>query len=127
VLICDIAALGEFVPVAFENIAWRTYIIFGVFNVAMFIHVFFAFPETAGRPLEEVNELFDRHIPAWKTGNTWSKIVRAEKGDVEAIRHGSLSTNGASGFHGKDAKLAEKSRGSHDLTNQESATEKSEA
>jgi len=76
-------ALGEFVPVAFENIAWRTYIIFGVFNVAMFIHVFLAFPETANRPLEEVTELFERKVPAWKTGNTFSRMKRVEKGDIE--------------------------------------------
>jgi len=76
-------ALGEFVPVAFTNIAWKTYLIFGVFNIAMLIHVFFMFPETAGRPLEEVNEIFDKKIPAWKTGNSWSRTKRAERGDLE--------------------------------------------
>jgi hypothetical protein len=56
----------------------------------MFIHVFLAFPETAGRPLEEVTELFDQKVPAWKTGNTWSRVRRAEKGDIEGFR-GSVS------------------------------------
>jgi len=37
-------ALGYFVPPAFVNIQWRTYLLFGVFCVAMFIHVFFMFP-----------------------------------------------------------------------------------
>jgi len=32
-------ALGYFVPPAFESIRWRTYIVFGVFCVTMFIHV----------------------------------------------------------------------------------------
>jgi hypothetical protein len=56
----------------------------------MFIHVFLAFPETAGRPLEEVTELFEQRIPAWKTGNSWSRVRRAEQGDIEDFR-GSVS------------------------------------
>ena len=60
----------------------------------MLIHVFLAFPETAGRPLEEVDELFENHVPAWKTGNTFSRVARAERGDVEAIRSGSVASGG---------------------------------
>lgn len=52
-------ALGAFVPVAFENIRWKTYLIFGVFNFAMFWHVFFSFPETAGKGLEDVTAIFE--------------------------------------------------------------------
>jgi hypothetical protein len=40
-------------------VQWRTYIVFAVFCIAMTIHVFFMFPETAGKPLEEVNEMFE--------------------------------------------------------------------
>ncbi|KAL9109810.1 MAG: hypothetical protein Q9227_005513 [Pyrenula ochraceoflavens] len=83
-------ALGYFVPPAFVNIQWRTYIVFAVFCTVMFFHVFFMFPETAGKTLEEVEEIFtDPHgpphvgTPAWKTRNTRKEIL-----DVE--RHGSL-------------------------------------
>ncbi|KAK3721460.1 high affinity glucose transporter [Vermiconidia calcicola] len=44
-------ALGYFVPPAFVEIKWRTYLIFGMFCVLATIHVFFLFPETSGRPL----------------------------------------------------------------------------
>lgn len=78
-------ALGYFVPPAFVNITWRTYIIFGVFCLAMAIHVFFMFPETAGKPLEEINDMFEdphgiKHIgtPAWKTKNFTSRTARME-------------------------------------------------
>ncbi|KAK5715235.1 high affinity glucose transporter [Elasticomyces elasticus] len=81
-------ALGYFVPPAFENITWRTYIIFGVFCVAMTIHVFFMFPETAGKPLEQVTDMFEdpsgiKYIgtPAWKTKNYYSTSARMEKGE----------------------------------------------
>lgn len=47
-------------PVAFANIEWRTYIIFAVINAAMVPSVYFFFPETAGRSLEEMDEIFHK-------------------------------------------------------------------
>lgn len=86
-------ALGLFVPVAFQNITWKTYIIFGVFNVAAFIHVAFLFPETAGKTLEETEAIFEdpngiKYIgtPAWKTKVATSATRYAERGDLEAKR-----------------------------------------
>lgn len=78
-------ALGYFVPPAFVNIKWRTYILFGVFCLAMCIHVFFMFPETAGKTLEEVEEMFTngekKHIgvPAWKTRVQYHRAARLER------------------------------------------------
>ncbi|GAM86371.1 hypothetical protein ANO11243_043850 [Dothideomycetidae sp. 11243] len=73
-------ALGYFVPPAFVTIRWKLYIVFGIFCTAMFFHVFFLFPETAGKPLEEVTEIFEdpkgiRYIgtPAWKTHNSYGQ------------------------------------------------------
>jgi len=81
-------ALAYFVPPAFENITWKTYIVFAVFCLAMTIHVYFMFPETAGKPLEEVNEMFEdpngiKYIgtPAWKTKNYYSTAARLEHGE----------------------------------------------
>ena len=69
-------ALGYFVPPAFENIKWKTYLVFGVFCAGMAVHVFFMFPETAGKTLEEIEGMFTdpsgpKHIGtlAWKTRN----------------------------------------------------------
>jgi hypothetical protein len=85
-------ALGYFVPPAFVNIQWRTYIIFGVFCVCMFVHVFFMFPETSGKTLEETTSMFeDPHgikyigTPAWKTKNAYRHTSKQERGatDVE--------------------------------------------
>jgi len=69
-------ALAYFVPPAFAQIKWKVYLMFGIFLTAMFFHVLFLFPETAGKPLEEVIEIFDGSqpgsvkylgTPAWKT------------------------------------------------------------
>jgi hypothetical protein len=85
-------ALGLFVPSAFANIRWQTYIIFGVFLTVMWIHVFFMFPETAGKTLEETEQIFEDPngipyigTPAWKTSHDTKRTVAAERGDVEVL------------------------------------------
>ncbi|MCJ1358399.1 MAG: hypothetical protein MMC33_008399 [Icmadophila ericetorum] len=92
-------ALGYFVPPAFVNIQWKTYLVFGVFCVAMFVHVFFMFPETAGKSLEEVEELFTdpagpKYVgtPAWKTHVATETAWARERGEFNsektaAFRH----------------------------------------
>src|SRR5689334_12241347 len=76
-------ALSYFVPPAFVNIKWKVYIIFGVFCTAMAIHTFFAFPETAGKTLEDIEEMFLAGVPAWKTKVDYSNVRRAEQGGVD--------------------------------------------
>lgn len=45
-------------PVAFANIQYRTYIIFAVINAAIIPSVYFFYPETAYRSLEEMDNIF---------------------------------------------------------------------
>ncbi|KAF2471210.1 general substrate transporter [Lindgomyces ingoldianus] len=47
-------------PVAFANIGYKTYIIFAVINAFMVPSVYFFFPETAYRSLEEMDEIFHK-------------------------------------------------------------------
>ncbi|PFH49846.1 hypothetical protein AMATHDRAFT_75960 [Amanita thiersii Skay4041] len=74
-------ALAFAVPPGLSTIAWKTYFIFGTFNFAAFIHVLFMFPETVGRSLEEVEEIFQQgHVFApWKIGKD---VGRKTLGDV---------------------------------------------
>ncbi|KAI1332755.1 high-affinity glucose transporter [Xylariaceae sp. FL0255] len=85
-------ALAYFTPIAFAQISWKAYILFAVFCASMFIHVFFLFPETANKPLEEVAAIFEdagpgsiRYIvtPAWKTRNDRRSALNLERGDVD--------------------------------------------
>lgn len=91
-------ALSYFVPPAFVNIKasslnpfwditntqqWKTYIIFGVFLTAMTIHVFFCFPETAGKTLEQVEEIFTSQVKPWNTHVDYNRAVKEEHGDVD--------------------------------------------
>jgi len=75
-------ALSYFVPPAFVNIRWKVYILFGVFLSAMIIHIFFMFPETAGKTLEEVEEMFLSGTKAWNTKVQYANVRRAEMGDI---------------------------------------------
>lgn len=53
--------------VAMNNIGWKYYIVYCVFLVVMILVVFFFFPETRGRSLEELASVFDEGQRAWKT------------------------------------------------------------
>jgi len=83
-------SLSYFVPPAFVNIQWKVYLVFGIFNLAMFVHVLFAFPETAGKTLEEVEAMFTDPLgpkyigtPAWKTRIVTSKALLLERGEID--------------------------------------------
>ncbi|KAM4062738.1 major facilitator superfamily protein [Hirsutella rhossiliensis] len=47
---------------------YRTYYLFGSFNAAAFFHMFLAAHETKGYTLEEMDDVFDSGVPAWKRG-----------------------------------------------------------
>lgn len=59
--------------------------IFGTFCVTMGIHVFFMWPETCQKSLEEVELLFDGTVPAWRSASIKSRF----DDEVEDIRRGS--------------------------------------
>lgn len=67
-------AIAMFTPPAFENIQWRTYLIYASFCAVMFVQVYFMFPETRGRRLEEIDQIWTHKVPAWKTAS-WQPEV----------------------------------------------------
>ncbi|KAI4718315.1 putative MFS glucose transporter [Aureobasidium sp. EXF-10727] len=96
-------ALSYFVPPAFVNIQWKVYVVFGVFCVTMFIHVFLCFPETSGKSLEEVEALFQQKVPAWKTRVQYQHVRALEQNradekvaDIEASPEREVTTGGKS-------------------------------
>lgn len=48
----------EVTPTRFGSIGFRYYIVWAVINFSIVVTVFFLFPETNGRPLEEMDEIF---------------------------------------------------------------------
>jgi hypothetical protein len=59
------------------------YMIFAAFNGAAFIHMFLTAPETKGKTLEEMDEVFDSGLPAWKSVPKGSRLDQLQK-DIEA-------------------------------------------
>ena len=62
---------------------WKMYMIFATFNGAAFIHMFLTAPETKGKTLEEMDEVFDSGLPAWKSVPQGSRLDQLQK-DIEA-------------------------------------------
>lgn len=57
--------IGVVVPEMMIKLGWGTYLFFGVFCVAAAIFSFFLVPETSGKSLEQISELFgDNNIVA---------------------------------------------------------------
>jgi len=83
-----------FTPSAFKNITYNTYFVFGkyhfqvyivfccclltnfkgAFCAAMTLHVYFGFPETKGKRLEEIAQIWEEKVPAWKS-KSWQPRV----------------------------------------------------
>lgn len=93
------------VPPLLWSINWKMYMIFGTFNALAFIHMFLTAPETKGKTLEEMDDVFDSGIPAWKAGKVGSRIDQLER-DIET---GNLkvATSGR-GQHVEDAAVEPK-------------------
>jgi hypothetical protein len=69
-------------PVAFTNIKHHTYTIFAIINAIMVPSVYFFFPETAYRSLEEMDTIFQK-VKGWK--GAFTVIHQAE---IEPRRYG---------------------------------------
>ncbi|KAK9320917.1 general substrate transporter [Lipomyces orientalis] len=60
-------ALGFAVPPLLRSLKWGMFFLFGFFNIAAFINVLVAVPETKQRTLEEMDEIFEHGKPLWKS------------------------------------------------------------
>jgi hypothetical protein len=66
-------------PIAFTNIGYRTWIIFAATNLAIIPLIYFFYPETAFRSLEEVDVIFA--LADEMPGNPWLNVVYISKNE----------------------------------------------
>ncbi|PGH01140.1 hypothetical protein AJ79_08011 [Helicocarpus griseus UAMH5409] len=71
-------------PVSFANIRYQTYIIFAVINAFIFPTVYFFFPETRYRSLEEMDDIFK------KSTNVFNSVTNSIKEPYRYDKHGQL-------------------------------------
>ncbi|UNI23665.1 hypothetical protein JDV02_009471 [Purpureocillium takamizusanense] len=69
-------------PVAFTNIKYHTYTIFAIINAIMVPSVYFFFPETAYRSLEEMDSIFHK-VSGWK-----GALTVVHQAEIEPRRYG---------------------------------------
>ena len=81
----------EITPIGIDSIGWRFYIIWTVFNFSFVPIVYFFYPETSGRSLEEIDVIFARGFTnrEWyvNVAKTMTKISHAEV-EREAAQYG---------------------------------------
>lgn len=88
-------ALAYAVPPMLNHIKYKTYFVFACFNAAAAIHMFLAAHETKRRTLEEMDDVFDSGLPAWKTSKITSQrleqlaeeIAKGDKGREAEAEH----------------------------------------
>ncbi|EYE94652.1 sugar porter family MFS transporter [Aspergillus ruber CBS 135680] len=59
----------EVTPVGIKNLGWKFYIIWTVFNFAFIPTVYFFYPETANRSLEDIDRFFHENSSLFVNGN----------------------------------------------------------
>jgi len=104
-------------PVAFATIQYQTYIIFAVINAAIVPSVYFFYPETAYRSLEEMDEIFQKSngyfdvVQVAKPKNTpnrydkYGNLLHSYLDTEVHRRHSSVAANGG--------RIENKARSSH--------------
>ena len=89
-------------PVAFDTIKYKTYIIFAVINAFIFPVVYFCYPETAYRSLEEMDNIFEKTTSIFNVvkvakeeprrfGKNGEVLISYEETEVHARRRSSVA------------------------------------
>jgi MFS family permease len=88
-------ALAFAVPPLLWNINWKMYMIFAVFNGIAFVHMFLTMPETKGKLLEEMDEVFDSGRKPWqgvRKGSRLDDLAREIEAGMVDVKLGPIGT-----------------------------------
>lgn len=110
-------------PIAFDNIGYKTYLIFAVINAFIVPCVYFFYPETAYRSLEEMDEIFHQSTSVWdvvrvarekprRYGKNGELLIDYRDTDEAVRRHSVVGETGKEGIDRID--VANKPRATHD-------------
>ncbi|KAJ6095410.1 hypothetical protein N7486_006156 [Penicillium sp. IBT 16267x] len=76
--------LAEMTPVGFDTISNRYYIIFAVTNAVIVPCVYFFFPETKGRTLEEIDEIFAKSESIFDPPRVARRMLQVQVGQAQS-------------------------------------------
>lgn len=74
-------------PVAMEKITWKYYIVYVIWLAVQFTVVYFLFPETYGRDLEEVNQVFHDNLISGREAMERAHMTINITGEKGVISH----------------------------------------
>jgi len=77
--------IAEVTPIAFTNIGYRYYIVYACTGIAVAPMVYFLFPETNGRSLEEMDRVFSEPEHWWQVTSAARRLPRSELADIENL------------------------------------------
>ncbi|CAK7237301.1 hypothetical protein SEUCBS140593_009913 [Sporothrix eucalyptigena] len=60
-------AVAEITPVAFASIGWKYYLVYGCIDAVAIVVIYTLYPETKGRTLEDLDEIFVQTKSIWET------------------------------------------------------------
>lgn len=72
-------------PVSMAEIDWKTYIIFTIWDAVQVVVVYFFIPETKGRTLEQLDEIFEAKNPV-KMSTQKKKVAVDDSGHIVDVR-----------------------------------------
>ncbi|KAK9481505.1 general substrate transporter [Lipomyces starkeyi] len=94
--------ISRIVPLAMQNIGWRTFLMFGIVNAVMAVYVFFVIRETSGVALEHMDNLFSTGFFMKPSQWNFRKPALIGNGDVIDIPDLELDVKNVQGAHMED-------------------------
>ncbi|KAJ5279832.1 hypothetical protein N7478_005204 [Penicillium angulare] len=73
--------VAEVTPAAFDDIGWKYFIVYCCLNAAFVPVIYFFFPETAQRSLEEIDEIFEASTSIFDTVSVAQKLPKRHLSD----------------------------------------------
>jgi hypothetical protein len=68
--------VAEVTPVAFNDIGWRYFLVYFCLNAAFVPTIYFFFPETSQRSLEEIDQIFESSTSIFDTVSVAQKLPK---------------------------------------------------
>ena len=73
--------MSQITPHAVENIGWRTFLMFAIFNAAIIVYSWWVLRETQGKSLEDMENVFGSAATAFDVEATRQKAIAHTGGE----------------------------------------------
>ncbi|KAG6868675.1 hypothetical protein C0993_012178 [Termitomyces sp. T159_Od127] len=78
--------IGQVAPIGMSKVSWKFYMLFVALNFVDMIIIALFFPETKGKTLEEMNEVFGDHVMIEPQDNALAEKDNVSTEKVEDVK-----------------------------------------